>query len=297
MKEEEEKEEEVTEEGELTALGEEKPAMWYDGMKLTNDEGWFGKKLWLKFLERSANKEGKTEPPKANAWLRKTLHRIAPKEHERTEEELVEFQQLMKDIDTVYYDMASKGGKEWGREARILKSAELKDFLSDEDHKKYRFDHLDDDNSGNVTLVEFRQHLEVEAAHEGRMDSRVGDTWLKDIIASMEAKVEELHGGFKVDMGPVGEETDYDIIKCPGESVGAILGQPEDGFTTIEAAVSIAIKRGYVPGDSVRYIQSVEGNTYFYAAGDESGESGQETWKLDPKAKEAKEVKEAKEAK
>jgi hypothetical protein len=39
---------------------------------------------------------------------------------------------------------------------------------------------------------------------------------------------------------------------------------------------------GYIPGDTCRYIQCAGGKVYFYAGGNESGEGGLETWRLDP---------------
>ena len=54
---------------------------------------------------------------------------------------------------------------------------------------------------------------------------------------------------------------------------------PEGG---IEQAIRIIRGLGGNPGQDCRYIQCAAGMLYFYLAGDESGESGDETWRLDP---------------
>ena len=77
----------------------------------------------------------------------------------------------------------------------------------------------------------------------------------------------------------------YEIVKAPHETVGKHLeleGEGQTEFTTIDDAIESVEKAGFEPGRSCRYIQHCDGKMYAYAAGNENGEAGPETWRLDP---------------
>ena len=50
---------------------------------------------------------------------------------------------------------------------------------------------------------------------------------------------------------------------------------------SVDKAVAMVEAQGYVPGKSCRSIQKAGGKLYFYGTGTESGEAGEDCWRLE----------------
>lgn len=80
----------------------------------------------------------------------------------------------------------------------------------------------------------------------------------------------------------------FHALHTPGEAVGAPLaqgGQHNDtgGENKLDKALTLAIKAGHVPGQSLRYIQFAGGKIYFYGPGSSSGAAGNDCFRFDRK--------------
>jgi len=75
----------------------------------------------------------------------------------------------------------------------------------------------------------------------------------------------------------------FAMVKCGKETIGKKLeGSGSKRWKNVEEAKKQAEAAGHVLGVSCRYIQNAGGKVHWYAAGNECGESGTETWKFDP---------------